>query len=113
MKCRIQVINYGDAESLQSLGVTLNDDTAILLNGTHSIDAIQSDKLTASGIIDTGQMKMDYLYTFEVGESFKINGVEHQLENILFPLLRLTSPQGSGPYNLVSIIAAKLREDFF
>lgn len=113
MQYRIQVINYGDAESLESLGVDLNECTGILLGGNHSIDVIQSERFIASGIVNAEHGKQDYIYSFKVGDSFKVNGVTHQLEDIAFPIVRLTSSEGSGPYPLISLIAGMLKEDVF
>lgn len=107
------MINYGDAESLESLGVALGEGCGILLSGTHSVDVIQGVSLVASGILNTQQGNIDYSYNFKVGDSFKVNGVTHKLEDIAFPIVRLASSEGSGPYSLIPVIAAMLREEFF
>lgn len=113
MQYRIQVINYGDVESLDSLGIGLNEYTRILLGGNHSIDVIQGERLIASGIVDAGHAKQDYIYSFKVGDSFMVNGVTHRLEDVAFPIVRLTSSEGSGSYLLISVIAAMLKEELF
>ncbi|MDP2565876.1 hypothetical protein [Pseudoalteromonas marina] len=113
MNFRTQVTNYGDQDSLQTLGVVLDENVSLLLNGSHSADVMQEQYVLASGLVKTEHGTLDYLYSFKVGESFQINGVTHKVDDVSFPYIILLSNAGSGSYHFVSVIAAKIKEDMF
>lgn len=113
MQHRVIVSNYGDKNSLEYLGVEINEESELFLNGNHSVDSIMNKHILASGIIETCNGNRDYEYLFQVGETFKINGCEYTLSDVFFPHVYLSGDAGCGPFSFLSLIAAKIKEDMF